>query len=164
MRRTFTRWVRPLPRRSNSCSCKTRKSFGCKASGRSPISSRKRGASVGHFEPANFWRDGSGEGALLVPEKFALLKIEGNGRAIQRHEGASAAPAEIVNGAGDQLLASARFAKHQHSGIGGRHTLHFREHKFQSRAAAYDVIKLAIFIVLINRPKSLEGPHGRTSE
>ncbi len=37
--------------------------------------------------------------------------------------------------------------------------LHFREHRFQSRAAAYDLIKLAISIVLITRPKSLDATH-----
>src|SRR5258708_15433345 len=75
---------------------------------------QEESASIGHFEPANFLRDGSGEGSLLVPEQFALQKIEGNGRAIQRHEGASAAPAEIVNGAGYQLLAGSGFSQDQH--------------------------------------------------
>src|SRR5712691_1670159 len=60
---------------------------------------------VSHFETANFLRDRSGESALLVPKQFALQQVKGNGRAIHLYEGASAARAHIVNGAGDQLLA-----------------------------------------------------------
>src|SRR5438128_919583 len=50
MRRTPTRIVCVLPSRSNACSCKTRKSFGWRSGGMSPISSRK---SVPPFASSN---------------------------------------------------------------------------------------------------------------
>src|SRR5439155_14504482 len=38
----ITLCVRPLPKRSNSCSCNTRSNFGCSAEGISPTSSKNR--------------------------------------------------------------------------------------------------------------------------
>src|SRR4029077_2572057 len=102
---------------------------------------QEEGASVGHFEPANFLRDGTCESALLVSEKFALQKIEGNGRAIQLHEGASAAPAPVVDGVSNQFLAGTSFTKNQHSGIGRGYSFHLREDRFQSRAVTDNFFK-----------------------
>src|SRR5215467_4712383 len=88
-----------------------------------------------------------------MPESLAFQKIEGNGSAIQRHERSTATCAQIVNGVRDQLFASSGFAQDQHSGISRRDAFHFREHVFQSRAAAYDLVESAISILLVTRPK-----------
>jgi hypothetical protein len=45
---------------------------------------------MGHFESPNPLRDGPGERALLMSKQLTLEKIEGNRRAVQLYESASA--------------------------------------------------------------------------
>ena len=85
-----------------------------------------------------------------MPEQFALQKIEGNGRAIQLHEGPPTARAGIVDRVSNQFLARTRLPKDQHGGIGGRHTLHLREHNVQSRAVTDDLVKSILTATLFN--------------
>src|SRR5262249_29877276 len=59
--------------------------------------------------------DGSGEGALDVPEELRLHQGLGDGAAVDRDEGAGSARAFLVNGLRDQLLAGAALARHHHS-------------------------------------------------
>lgn len=52
----------------------------------------------------------AGETALLVAEEFAFHQFGGDGAAVDRHKWTGRACALLVDGAGDQLLAHARFA------------------------------------------------------
>src|SRR5260221_12719647 len=52
-----------------------------------------------------------GEGALLVAEEFALHQVLGDGAAVDRHERPLAPRAVLVDQAGRQLLAGARFTR-----------------------------------------------------
>ena len=56
---------------------------------------------VRNFEPADSLPDGSGEGALFVPEQFTLQQPGGNSGAIQLDERLRSARAEFMNRAGD---------------------------------------------------------------
>ena len=69
-------------------------------------------ALVGLDELAGALLGGAGEGALLVAEQDALHQILGDGAAIDGYEGLrfAGAGAGALDGAGDQLLADARFA------------------------------------------------------
>ena len=116
-----------LPRRSNSCSWSTRSSLGCSSGGMSPTSSRNKCPPVRQLEAPDLLADGPGEGALLVAKQLALQQPRGDGRTIQFDEGAALARAQVVNGAGDQLLTRAGFAPNEHRGAGGGDRLHLLE-------------------------------------
>src|SRR2546425_2133685 len=84
-------------------------------------------AAVGQFEAADFLVDGPGEGAALVTEELGFEQAGRNGGAIDFDKSTIAARAEIVDGAGEKLLASAGFAEEQDSGAGGGGELNLRE-------------------------------------
>ncbi len=100
------------------------------------------GALVGELEAADALRDGAGEGAALVPEKFAFEQTGGNRRAVELDERARVARAEIVEGAGDQLLARAGLAVDDDGGIGGSDRLHFAQDAAQGFALADDLFEI----------------------
>ena len=54
------------------------------------------------------------ERAALVTEDFVLEQRLGNGGAVDGDERVLASPAEMMDGLGDELLARARFAVHEH--------------------------------------------------
>src|SRR5262249_6494345 len=70
-------------------------------------------ARVGQLEAAFAFGYRAGEGAALVAEEFRFHQRFGNGRAVDRHEGARDAGAELMNGVRDDLFARARFAGDQ---------------------------------------------------
>jgi hypothetical protein len=57
---------------------------------------------------------GAGEAALFMAEKFGFDKIAGNGAAVDRGKGFVRPHAFVVDGAGDEFLARARWAAEQH--------------------------------------------------
>ena len=122
--RTSTRWVRLLPRRSNSCSCNTRSSLGCKLERNIGHFIEEEGAAIGKFKAADFLRERAGESAAFVAKQFRFQKAGRNGSAIDFDESALAARAQIVNGAGDEFLAGAGFAEDQHGGARRRGQFH----------------------------------------
>src|SRR5205823_5076772 len=63
---------------------------------------------VGQLETADPLRDGPGESAALVAEELALEQARRDGGAVDLDERPPSAPAQVVNGTGDQLLAGAR--------------------------------------------------------
>ena len=81
-----------LPRRSNSCSCRTRQQLGLQRERDSPTSSRNSVPPIGQLEPADLLRDRARERAPLVAEELALEEVAGmaaqstftNGRRIGR--------------------------------------------------------------------------------
>src|SRR6478672_2780606 len=80
----------------------------------------EEGAAVGELEAALAAIAGVGEGAALVAEDLALEQGLGHGRAVDGHEGAAGAGGELVERAGDQLLAGAGLAVDEDGGGGGR--------------------------------------------
>ncbi len=101
-------------------------------------------ALVGQLEAADFLRDGSGERALFVAEQLAFEQAGGDGGAVELDEGALAAAAQVVNGAGDQLLAGAGFAQDQDRGIGGRHGGYLIQHFAETRIVADDLAEILL--------------------
>ena len=76
-------------------------------------------AVVGHLGLAHLAPARAGEGALLVAEQLVLEQRLGDGGAVDGHEGALGAVGELVQRAGQQLLAGAALAQQQHGGVGG---------------------------------------------
>src|ERR1039458_4713681 len=83
------------------------------------------------------------EGALLVAEQFAFQQFAGNRRAMHGNKRALAPHAVVMQCAGDQLLARARFAEHQDRRVRVHHTLDQPIHFLHRGAVADDVFKLA---------------------
>src|SRR5262245_59550428 len=74
---------------------------------------QKERARVGQLETALAFGYRAGEGAALVAEEFRFHQRLGDGRTVDRHEGARDAGAELMNGVRNDLLARARFAGDQ---------------------------------------------------
>jgi len=74
-----------------------------------------------------------------VAEEFALVKLARDRRAIDADERLLAAAAALVDFAGDQFLAGARFAQDQHGSIRGRHQVNLPLQLLEARALADDV-------------------------
>jgi hypothetical protein len=108
----------------------------------------KQSPSVRHVETANFLGERSGESALFVSKKFAFEQVKRDGSTIQLHERAPAPWADIVNGAGDQLLTCTRLSEDQHRGIGRCDSFHLREHKVEGRAVTYDLVESVLGLTL----------------
>jgi hypothetical protein len=77
-------------------------------------------AAVGLLEEAALSPLRASERAALVTEQLALDQLTRDGRAVHFDERRVFARAQPVNGAADQLLASAGFTGDEHTGLGGR--------------------------------------------
>src|SRR5260370_39924895 len=96
------------------------KKFRLKFEGKVADFVEEEGAAVGEFEAANFLTDGAGEGAALVAEELGFEQTARNGGAINFNEGAIAARTEIMDGAGEELLAGGGFAGAEGGRASGR--------------------------------------------
>ena len=74
------------------------------------------------FDLADVRLDRAGERAALVAEQLGLEQVLGDGGAIDRDE-LALAPALLVHGPGEQLLAGAASPQEHHGHVGGRHAL-----------------------------------------
>src|ERR1700720_1833437 len=83
---------------------------------------------ISQFEAAALLDQRSGEGTLFMTEQFALHQSRRNGRTVQADKCSRTARAEIMDGPGEQFLASTSFAVEQHSGPGGRHDSYLIQH------------------------------------
>ena len=99
---------------------------------------------VGQLEAADLLADGAGEGALLVAEQLALQQPGGDGRAVELDEGAVPPRAQLVQGAGDEFLARARFAPNEHGGVGGGDGLDLLQDPAQGGALADDLPEVVL--------------------
>ncbi len=72
------------------------------------------------LEAARAPRDRAGEGASFVAEELAFQQPGGDGRAVHLDQAPRRAPAELVQGLRQQLLARARFPEQQDIRRGGR--------------------------------------------
>ncbi len=82
----------------------------------------EQGAAVGLLEAALAGLGGAGEGARLMPEQFGLDQTFGQRGAVHRHQRPRPAARQVVETLGDQFLAGAAFADHQHRTIERRGT------------------------------------------
>ena len=101
--------------------------------------------------------DRAGEGALLVAEQLAFEQAGRNGGAVQLDERAAAAAAQVVNRAGDQLLAGAGFAVNEHGRIGRRDGLDLLQHLPERRALADDLLEVELGADLVFEVELLLG-------
>ena len=77
-------------------------------------------AFVGRLDLADGLLDRAGEGAALVAEQLAFQQVFRDGAAVDGDERLLGARAEVVQRAGQRLLAGAALAEQQHGDVGGR--------------------------------------------
>src|ERR1700730_6878348 len=114
---------------------------------------------VGQFETTNLLRDSACKSALLMAKELTFQQIERNSSAIQFYERASAPRADVVNCASDQLLTGTCFSLNKNGGICWRDAFDLFEHRFQSRAVAYDLLESVLITVLVSASESCEPSH-----
>ncbi len=105
---------RDAPIRVTSPYSTTRSSRSCAAWRQRRELVEEQGAAVGLLEAAGAGLGRAGEGAGLVAEQFRLDQGLGQGGAVHRHQRPVPARREMVEALGDQLLAGAALADHQH--------------------------------------------------
>ena len=93
-------------------------------------------AAVGLLEPALAPRERAGERALLVAEELRVDQLGGNRAAVHAAERPGPERRVLVDGAGDDLLARARFAEQQHRRAAPRHQPRARHHRGEPGVAA----------------------------
>ena len=117
--RTFTLIVRVLPSRSNSCSCENPEQLGLQFQRNVAHLVQEKRPLVRQLKPAKLLADRPGECAFLVAEQLALQQPGGDRRAIQFHERAALARAQVMHRPGNEFLARAGFPADQDGGVGG---------------------------------------------
>ena len=125
--RTSTLSALVPPTRRYSPASRKRSSFGCSASGSSPISSRNSVPLSATSTRPCLAAIALGERPLLVPEQLGLDQALREGGAVERDERGGAAPAVLPEGVRDQLLAGAALALDQHRRVRRRHLADQRE-------------------------------------
>jgi len=144
-------WRRRLGRPRAACDCrrarsnlalKHAKKFRLKFEGKVADFVKEEGAAIGEFEAANFLTDGAGEGAALVAEELGFEQTARNGGAINFNEGAIAARTEIMDGAGEELLAGGRFRRGGDGSAGGSGELHLSQGPLERGTLADDFLKI----------------------
>src|SRR6267378_1045896 len=101
-------------------------------------------AAVGDLEASQSAFERARERALQVPEELALHQTRRDRAAVYLDQGPATAGALCVDGARDQLLASARLAGDQHGGVGRRHALDVTHDLEQGRARAYHLAEVVL--------------------
>jgi hypothetical protein len=99
-------------------------------------------AALRELEPSDPLRDRAGERPPLVAEQLTLEQARGDGRAIDLDERALAAPAGIVDGAGDQFLSRACFAEEENGRVSRRYDVDLVEDVPERLTIADDVPSL----------------------
>ena len=105
-------------------------------------------AAIGQLESADTVLHRSRKGATDVAEEFALEQFARDGGAVHTHERGRCARAAVVDGAGDQFLACARFSEDEHVGVGGSHHFDLGEHLLEHGTAADDGAVIAAQFLL----------------
>ncbi len=99
-------------------------------------------AAVRLFEPADPLLVGAREGPLLVPEELRLEQVLLQRRAVHLHEVPRCPKRVVVRGAGDQLLAGARFPPDQDGRVALRDFLDDAQHGLQPAVRADDPVEV----------------------
>ena len=105
---------------------------------------QEQSAAVGLLEAALALVDRAGERPLLVPEQLRFQQVVRQRRAVQLEQRPAGARRVVVDGAGDQLLAGAGFAPHQHRGVPLRHLPHLLEHPLHRLAVADHAVEAVL--------------------
>jgi len=141
------------PSRSNSCSWRTRRSFGWSSGGDVAHLVQEQRPAVGELEAAHAPLEGPGEGPALVAEELALEEPGRDRGAVELDERPLLAAGRLVDRAGDQLLAGAGLAPHEDGRVGRRHGLDVLEDLREPAALADDlaevVVELALQVALL---------------
>ena len=98
-------------------------------------------AVVGELESPFLLLHRAGERTSLVTEQFALGEGRREGAAVDLDHHRALAPAQVVNGSRDELLAGARFAQNQHRRIRRCDHLDVVEHLLHRAGVADDLAK-----------------------
>ncbi len=93
-------------------------------------------AAVGHLEQSDAMLLGPGKRPLAMAEQLAFDQVLRQGAAVDRHQRHLRPQALIVQRPGDQFLAGARLAHHQHGRIGGGHLGDELADQFHARRVA----------------------------
>ncbi len=112
--RTSTLTVLRPPRRENWPSCKTCKQLGLQRRRHLANFVQQQRALVAQLELARLGFVGTGKGARLVTEQFALQQLAGNRRAIDLQKRAVRAIGVLVNQLRQDFLACSALAEDQH--------------------------------------------------
>ena len=99
-------------------------------------------AAVRTLEEALMLTFGPREAALLMPEQLALNQIGGDGTAVDGDERPIAAPAEVMHGARNELLAGPALSGDEHAECRAGHPRDLLVHRFHRRRAAPQVAEL----------------------
>src|ERR1700719_3215114 len=94
----------------------------------------KQRAFIGHFEAPDLLSDGSGKGAFLMTEQFALQKIQRNGSAIKLYKSAAATLTGIMNGVSNELLSRTGFPLNEDRRVCRGNLLDLVENRFEGSA------------------------------
>ena len=121
----------------------------------------EQAAAVGLLEAADALAIGAGEGALLVSEQLRLEQRLGKRRAVHLDEVPRRAMRVVMDRAGDELLAGARFAADQHRRVALRHLAHDAEHALQRIARADDAVEVVDVVLRVPQVVELvaHAPH-----
>jgi len=82
---------------------------------------------------------GAGEAALLVAEDLAFDQVRRDRAAVDREEGALAAPAQVVDGLRDDLLAGAALAGDENFRVGSSDTIDLLTEIGHRRTRTYEL-------------------------
>ena len=122
----------------------------------------EEGAFVGGLDFSNCLLDGAGEGAAFVAEELRFQQVFGDGAAVDGDERLLGARAEIVQGAGEGLLAGAAFAEQEHGDVGGGEAFDGAadlQHRVRrgddtlDRGGALDFGEAAVFVLQFVQPQ-----------
>ena len=109
---------------------------------------------VGRLESSLAVGAGVGEGAAHVAEHLALEERRRDAAEVHLHERAAAPPAVAVNGLGNQFLARAALAAHEHRRVGVGHAAGHLQHAQQPRITADHLAEV------VARVQFLASEHG----
>src|SRR5262245_54878455 len=98
-------------------------------------------AAVRHLESADLLRDRTRECTFLMAEQLAFEQIERNRGAVHFHERTSAARAERVDRARDELFARTSLSVNQYGRLGGRDAFDLFEHGLEGWTGSNDLIE-----------------------
>ncbi len=91
----------------------------------------------------------AGEGAALVAEQLAFEQVLGSAAQFTLTKLRVVAERVVVDGAGDQLLARARFAADEHGRVALGHLLHDVEHALHRRARPDDAVEVVAILLRV---------------
>src|SRR5207248_2306466 len=115
----------------------------------------EEGAAVGFLKLSEMFVARPGERPLLMTEEDAFDQVFGYRAAIERDERFAGALGTALNGAGNELLADARFAFDQDGDSGLRRALAQANHLAHREALANEIGEAQLVLLLLLEPRDL---------